>query len=193
MKKIVFISAAFILCIAPITLAGCGTTTPAESVTYDLNNIVFDYTDDYTLSNVGTVTEAAGGVQVTKDGADGGLFQVAWAEQDDKATLDAFAISLEYDDLYDYYINASYDVMKVLGTEEHVGTVQTGTHLGHTFQYKTYTLTAAEGDMYGVIGALYCDDTERGISLIYMDAIASEAAALAEFNTYKDSFECHTV
>ena len=168
--------------------------TPAELTSYDLNNIVFSYMDDFTIGSVGdTPTSTSGRVQVTKEGADGGLFQVAWDDHTPIVTTEALAISQGYDDLYDYYISVNYDMVQTLGTEKHAGSIQTRTHLGHEFQYRSFTLTSPAGDMYGVIGVLYCDDTGRGISLLYMNAISTEAAALAEFNTYKASFECHTV
>jgi hypothetical protein len=67
---------------------------------------------------------------------------------------------------------------------------------GHRMLYQYYTATTeTQGEIvYGIVGAFYCDDTQRAFGLVTMQTTTttvSSQEALDNFKAYMDYFACH--
>jgi len=75
------------------------------------------------------------------------------------------------------------------GVEEVVrGEQLEATKSGHQLLYQSFTVRGGGEVMRGVVGAWYCDESNRLFNLI---TLYSGEDALALFQTYLDSFVCH--
>ncbi len=194
--KLVALAIALVLIVSILAACGKGEEkeikTPTELKTYSDYGFSFEYPKTYSVSEMGLqqneANDMSGVVQAGIENEESELFQVAWVGMI-KSMWESWDNGLE--DSLEGSIEGAENTEGIASLER--GELVETTKAGHRMLYQYYTLTSAEGDTaYGIIGALYCDKSQRLLSFMTMNTTTSTTQDVqGYFQNYLDSFVCH--
>ncbi len=189
-----------ILLLASVLLVSCGITADddvlnkqsgAEAVTptptdalsrdYSKHGFGFDYPASFSVSETGlfdTAANDASGMVTASTSDHSRLFQVTWIGM----SPGMWASSGGLDSYMDAYVPA-------LTTGQRFQT----TKAGHDMAYQSYSVTNVFGaTIKGVMAVFYCEESRNIYQMMTIfDDVSGEAAAVADFMGYLDSFVGH--
>ena len=202
MKRMSTVAAVVLVCISILALAGCGTKTsspgwtpnPTEVKPFTTCGFSFEYPKDFSIWQQGLLdaqaNENSGIVQVAPGEGQLPLFAVTWVK--------TWQWGLEGGLEVGFAGVENWEGIESIEKGDLVETTLTAHRMlfqaRHRMLRQPYTATTGNGDgkVYGVVGALYCEETQRQFGLVTMEDSGSSAQqALDNFEAYLDSFTCH--
>lgn len=206
MKKMSIMAMLILVSIAPLSMIGCSsetqTSTASDAPTrleisaFSAHGFSFEYPEDSLVWEDGLLDEGAnensGIVQVVPQEGGFPLFAVGWVKTWQwglEGGLEAGFAGIE-----------NWEGIESVKKGEFVETTKSGQRLlyeaGHRMLYQYYTATTETEDetVYGIVGAFYCDDTQRTFGVVTMQsttAAVSSQEALDNFKNYLEYFNCH--
>lgn len=187
-KKISITEKLTLVSIALMVVSSCGKKreieTPTEFKTFSKYGFSFKYPKAFSVTEIGLFENEAnnrsGMVRIEVENEEIECFQVSW--------IKTVQYSLEEG------LEGGLRGMKVEG----IASIERGerveaTKAGHRTLYQYYTATSTEGDkIYGIVGVLYCDKSQKAFGLITINnTISTKQDVLEDFQNYLDSFVCH--
>jgi len=205
-KKMSIMAMLILVSIAPLSLIGCSGDTETstasnmavrpEMSTFSKYGFSFEYPNDLLVWEGGLLednaNENSGMVQVAPEEDGFPLFAVSWVKTWHwglEGGLEAGFAGID-----------NFEGIESVYKGGLVETVELGNRMlyqeGHRMLYQYYTATTkTQGEIvYGIVGAFYCDDTQRAFGLVTMQTTtttASSQEALDNFKAYMDYFACH--
>lgn len=206
MKKMSIMAILILVIIAPLSMIGCDGETqtstasdaPArpEMNTFSKYGFSFEYPKDFLVWRDGLLednaNENSGIVQVAPEEEGFPLFAVSWVKAWQwglEGGLEAGFAGIE-----------NWEGIESVQKGEFVETTKSGLRMlyeeGHRMLYQFYAATTkTQGEIvYGIVGAFYCDNTQRAFGLVTMQKTTigvSTQEALDNFKDYLDYFACH--
>ncbi len=205
-KRISMMGALVLGCFALVAMAGCGGTAQTAEVTDTFSTTEtrifseYDFSLKYPKSlsvwQEGLLSDEAnensGIVQVAPEEGEFPLFAVSWVK--------TWQWGLEGGLEAGFEGIQTWKGIENVEKGELVETTKVGRpilyEVGHPMLYQYYTSTTEnEGEsVYGIVGAFYCNKTQRIFAIVTMNnnaTIDSKQEALDNFENYLDSFVCH--
>lgn len=162
------------------------TPAPTEFRKFAKYGFSFEYHKDFHICEMGMLEEEAnnnsGLVQALLENEEVKIFQVGW--------IKSLPQNLE-EDFLEYFLKLIEKDEETVSFER--GQLKETTKAGHKMLYQYYATTDTEGDkMYGMVGILYCDKSQKIFTLMTMNnTISARQDVLEDFQHYLDSFTCH--
>lgn len=185
------------LLVAALVIGGCGggggtkptltpSPTPSDFTTFSKYGFSFQYHKSLSITEQGIfeneATERSGMVFV---GIEEDLFGVAWQEME-PSMLEVVGLEMIIDGSYMGLGLAGEDVQIERGEQAET------THAGHRVLYEDFAATTEGDGVNGILGAFYCDKSQRLFTMTMLSpAIRAKEDLLEDFMTYLDSFVCH--
>ncbi len=206
MKRMSIMAILILVSIAPLSMTGCGgeTQTSTASQTparpdvsvFSKYGFSFEYPTDFLVWHDGLLEENAnensGMIQVAPEEEGFPLFAVSWVK--------TWRWGLEGGLEFGFAGIENCEGVRSVQKGDFVETTKSEHRLlykeGHRLLYQYYTATTmTEGEIvYGIVGAFYCDNTQRAFGLLTMQkttTAVSNQEALDNFKDYLDYFACH--
>jgi len=207
MKKMSIMAMLALVSIAPLSMIGCmdeaQTSTASDSPTRPEMSVFsgygfsFEYPKDYLVWQDGLLeddaNENSGIVQVAPQEGGFPLFAVTWVNTWQwglEGGLEAGFAGIE-----------SWEGIESVQKGELVETTKSGQHMlydeGHRLVYQYYTATTnTQGEIvYGMVGAFYCDNSQRAFGFVTMQSATTAVSSQEAFDNFKkdylDYFDCH--